>query len=143
MLTNPSRGNLIVYADGSISTQRAGVGIAVCSAEGHILHVGNQSLPHMTSNEAEYAALYFALQEAQRWQPLQLEIRMDNEVVVNQMAGHFAVNSPRLKRMHQHACKLARQFAQIRYCQIPRDLNAIADALASEASAGRKWKMVR
>lgn len=134
------RGELIVYADGSITPQRAGVGVALCDGRGIILYLANQSLPPMTNNEAEYAALHMALFEAAKIIPERVEIRMDSEVVVNQMAGHFAVHSPRLKTMHQKACAMARQLPNVRYVHIPRELNAIADALATEASAGRAWR---
>lgn len=140
MLKTRYLGELIVYADGSILPQRAGVGVAVCDTRGTILQLLNQILPTMTNNEAEYAALHLALIEAAKIAPQQLEIRMDSEVVIKQMTGHFAVHSPRLKIMHQKACELARQFGNLRYTHIPREVNTLADALAAEASAGRAWR---
>lgn len=139
MLTTQSPGEYIVYADGSINPRRSGAGITICTADGTILRAVNRTLPRMTNNEAEYAALHLALTEVQRLNPRVVEIRMDSEIVVNQMAGRFAVNSPKLKPMHRLACELARQIKGIRYVHIRREQNAIADALATEASAGRHW----
>jgi hypothetical protein len=56
------------------------------------------------------------------------------------MTGRCAVHSPALKRWHLQACAAAQQFTRIRYTHIPRELNALADALASEASFGRRWQ---
>jgi ribonuclease HI len=69
----------------------------------------------------------------------QIEIRLDSEVVVYQMIGKFAVRSAALKPLHRQACALARHFSHVSYVHIPRDQNLIADALAGEAVAGRRW----
>ena len=68
-------------------------------------------------------------------------MRLDSEVVVGQMTGRFAVNSPLLKPVHWAACELARNFPRVRYTHIPRGQNVLADALATEASAGRHWSL--
>lgn len=134
---------LIVYTDGSIMPDRSGAGVVVCNRRGEVLQLINNTLPVMTNNEAEYEGLLLAFNVAGGHGAHTLEIRMDSEIVVGQMSGRFAVNSPRLKRMHQKACELARQFSCVHYVHIPRDLNALADALAAEASAGRRWRTAK
>lgn len=133
--------HLILYADGSIQPERAGAGIVVLDKWGGVVCVANRFLPPMTNNEAEYAGLVLALEVAIALGGQYVEVRLDSEVVVYQMMGRFAVNSPALKNWHQQACVLARLMPKVRYTHIPREHNAIADALATEASAGRKWKM--
>lgn len=135
------KGTLILYADGGISPARAGAGVVGQDADGFVLLLGNRPLPLMTSTEAEYAALVLALEVAAKRGEQEIEIRMDNEVVIQQMAGRFAVNSARLKPWHRQACDLARAFRQVTYRHVPRDQNQIANALASEAVAGRTWCM--
>ncbi len=93
----------------------------------------------MNNNEAEYAALVLALETAAHLDVTRLEVLMDSEVVVNQMVGRFAVNSPRLKPWHQQACALALRFGLVRYTHIPRERNQLADALANEAAYGRTF----
>lgn len=133
--------NLIIYTDGSLTPEGAGAGVVVLDVMGHVLHLENQPLEVMTNNEAEYAAVTLALQIATRLEAEVVEIRADSEVIVNQMLGHFAVKSHRLKRYHWQACQLARNFPRVRYTHIPRELNAMADTLAAEASAGRIWSI--
>ena len=133
--------HLLIYADGSIQPECAGAGIVVLDKWGGVVYIANRTLPPMTNNEAEYAGLVLALEAATALGGQYLEIRLDSEVVVYQMIGRFAVNSSALKRWHQQACMLARRLAKVRYTHIPREQNAVADALATEASAGRKWQM--
>jgi len=144
MTANHPGGNyehLLLYADGSIQPERAGAGLVALDKWGSVVYIANRSLPPMTNNEAEYAGLTLALEAAIALGGQFVEIRLDSEVVVYQMIGRFAVNSTALKRCHQHACVLARSLAKVRYTHIPRELNTVADALATEASAGRKWRM--
>lgn len=133
--------HLILYADGSIQPERAGAGVVAVNQLGIVVFVANRTLPPMTNNEAEYAGLMLALETAIGLGGQFVEIRLDSEVVVYQMIGRFSVNSAALKRCHQQACALARALAKVRYTHIPREYNSIADALATEASAGREWKM--
>ncbi|HRF99446.1 MAG TPA: ribonuclease HI family protein, partial [Aggregatilineales bacterium] len=122
---------------------RAGIGAVVTTPQGFIVQVMNQSLAPITNNEAEYEGLLLALRLAKKWEVVTLEIRLDSEVVIYQMTGRFAVNSPALKRLHQQACALTRDFSRVTFTRIPRELNALADALASEASWGREWGRMR
>ncbi len=133
--------SLVIYTDGSLTPEGAGAGVVIMDATGKLLHLQNQRLSTMTNNEAEYAALTLGLQIASRLKTDQVEIRSDSEVIVNQMLGHFAVKSHRLKQYHWQVCELARHFPRIRYTHIPREENALADTLAGEASAGRIWSI--
>lgn len=141
-MTMMSRFNsLIIYTDGSLTPEGAGAGVVVLDTMGQLLHIENQPLDIVTNNEAEYEALSLGLQIAIRLQAEVVEIRADSEVMINQMLGHFAVKSHRLRARHWQACELARRFPKVHYTHIPREQNVLADTLASEASAGRVWKM--
>ncbi len=143
MKINRRGGKLVtVYSDGSITPEHGGAGALVLDARGVVLHFANRVLPVMTSGEAEYAGLILGLELALAAEALVVEMRMDSEVVVRQMSGHFAVNRPRLKTLHWEACELAWQFTRITYTHIPRERNYLADALAAEASAGREWQLI-
>ncbi len=141
MMTPFPSSSLVIYTDGSLTPQGSGAGVVVLDATGQLLHLQNQMLPTQTNNEAEYAALTLALQIAARLKAEVVEIRADSEVMVNQMLGHFAVKSHRLKQCHWQVCELARQFPRVRYVRIPREENILADTLAAEASAGRLWSI--
>lgn len=130
---------LVIYADGGISPKRCGAGVVARDDSGVIAFAANRSLPRMTNNEAEYAALVMALEMAARHRAAEVEMRMDSEVVVNQMIGRFAVNSPKLKPWHRRACAVARRVPTVRYVHVRREQNGVANALAAEAVQGRAW----
>lgn len=138
----PQRNNVIrIYCDGSVNPERSGAGAIVLNESGAVVLLANRILPLMSSNEAEYYGLMLGLELALKLEAQVVEARMDNEVVVKQMAGHFAVNSPRLKTVHRTACDLSRRFARISFVHVHRTENALADTLAAEASAGREWRL--
>lgn len=142
MKTSRPGGNAVtIYADGSITDRAGGAGAVVLDGRGAIVRMANRILPLMSSGEAEYAGLLLGLELALDTGAIVAEIRMDNEVVVKQMAGYFGINSPRLKALHWDACELARRFAKVVYVHIPREENGLADALAAEGSAGREWRL--
>ncbi len=128
---------LSVYCDGGIGATRqaAGVGVVIRDEQNEIVGLVKRSMPAMTNNEAEYAALILALETAKRFDPRALHVYMDSEVVVGQMRGRFSVHSPALRRWHTQACRLARHYPEIVYHYIPRKANRLADALANEALA--------
>jgi len=131
---------LTLYADGASLPHRAGAGAVVLDRRGDIARIVNRPLQPMTNNEAEYAGLMLALEIAESLGAQFVDVKLDSEVVVFQMIGKAAVNSPALKVWHSRACLMALKFQKVRFSHIPRELNALADALAGEAAAGRTWK---
>lgn len=106
-----------------------------------LLHIENRVFDAQDNNEAEYIGLIMGLEIAVEMKADVVDIRLDSEVVVNQMLGTYAVRSNRLKKYHWHACQLALAITRVKYVRIPRDFNGLADALASEASSGRHWQI--
>jgi ribonuclease HI len=136
-INRPGGKAVTVYTDGSSTPEQGGAVAIVLDARGVVVRMANRVLPAQTSGEAEYAGLILGMVLALDAGALVAEVRMDSEVVVKQMSGHYAVNSPRLRTSHWTACDLARQFARIAYVYVPREHNA----LAAEASAGREWRL--
>ena len=126
---------VIVQVDGAIGNtgQASGLGLVVRDASGRVLEVHLKRDRPQTNNEAEYSALIWALETLGRNPPQEVHIYSDSEVMVNQMTGRFSVHSPDLKLLHRQACVLARALPSVTYTHIPRELNSLADALASEA----------
>ena len=134
-------GALIVHADGAIGDGRraTGLGFIVRDARGQVLHLGRKQSGTMTNNEAEYAAIYFALETMRDWRlAREREVRVfsDSRVVVEQLRGEVSVHSPTLQRWHQRTKTLLRQFKRVRFAHVAREENRLADALANEALKG-------
>ncbi|GAB4460820.1 MAG: hypothetical protein Kow0031_40210 [Anaerolineae bacterium] len=126
---------LTIYCDGATGgrDRAAGAAVIIRDEAGEIIGLVKKSLPAMTNNEAEYAALLLALEAAREYRPRQLEVFMDSEVVVGQMTGRFSVRSAALRRWHSQACRWVRHFERVTFTHIPREANELADALAGEA----------
>lgn len=129
------------YADGAIQPKRTGVSVVGVGDEGQIIVLANRTLPPMTNNEAEYQALLLLLELATPYAKLPVQVRMDSEIVIYQMKGRFSVNSPALKALHREACARLPTFVALSFMHVPREQNRLADALASDASFGRGWRI--
>ena len=118
----------------------AGVGLVLEDAEGMRLWGGHRYLGTATNNQAEYEALIAGLSEAARWNPERLEVYMDSQLVVEQLAGRYRVRSGELKTLHARALALLRGFRDWQVKHVPRERNRGADALANRAIDEHKAK---
>ncbi len=124
-----------LYADGAArgNPGPAGAGAALVDEEGHVVAEAMRHLGHATNNVAEYTALIIGLEEARRHEVQDLEIRMDSKLVVEQMNGKWRIKHPNLKPLAIQAGALLASFPKRQILHIPREQNAIADALANRA----------
>jgi ribonuclease HI len=106
------------------------------SASGYVLLDMNDSiifksgvyLGITTNNQAEYQALKFGLEEAQKLGAREVDVYMDSLLVINQMKGIFKVRNRDLWPIHEAIKEQAKQFKKITYTHVPRELNKLADA---------------
>ncbi|KAK3288245.1 hypothetical protein CYMTET_4273 [Cymbomonas tetramitiformis] len=63
----------------------------------------------------------------------ELEIIGDSELVIRQMDGSYQVQDATLKLYHSTASGLARSARSVSYRQVPRELNQLANKVASDA----------
>jgi ribonuclease HI len=86
-----------------------------------------------TNNQAEYQALKFGLEEAQRQRIQHIDVYMDSMLVINQMKGIFKVKNRDLWPIHDAIKTLAQGFKHITFTHVPRALNKEADRKVNEA----------
>ncbi|MCL4862638.1 MAG: ribonuclease HI family protein [Caldilineaceae bacterium] len=118
-----------------------GCGALVRNDDGAILDWAWRTLPQVTSVEAEYAGLLLGVELARRQATNEVIFVMDSAVVVGQMTGRFAVNSPRLRRWYRQACEATQRLPKVGFRHVPRAWNPLADALARQA--GLPWAALR
>lgn len=135
---NFNRPRLQVYTDGAIRPERqlSGLAAVVVDERGHIRHWWSCQAGPMTNNEAEYAAVIFALQRLLLIQPLEIVLYSDSRTVVEQMQGRARARSENMRHAYQQARTLAAGFPHISFHHIPRERNRLADALANETADG-------
>jgi ribonuclease HI len=131
---------LIINTDGGArgNPGPAGIGVVIRSDENQIIAGHKQYIGEATNNVAEYKALILALQKAQEISNFQfpisnLQINMDSELVVRQMQGKYKIKEPTLKLLAVEVFKLIRNFKNVGFVHVPRELNKEADKLVNEA----------
>lgn len=90
-------------------------------------------LGEATNNQAEYAALLLALEEAQNMGIRNLEIRADSELMVRQITGEYKVRNERLREVFEEAQRRIESFDSFKIVHVPREANQEADRLANQA----------
>ncbi|MEU3218629.1 bifunctional RNase H/acid phosphatase [Streptomyces sp. NPDC006971] len=139
---------LVVEADGGSrgNPGPAGYGAVVIDpATGETLAEAAEYIGIATNNVAEYKGLIAGLKAARALAPdasaddvLQVRVRMDSKLVVEQMSGRWKIKHPDMKPLAAEAARVLPPSA-VTYEWIPREQNKHADRLANEAmDAGRR-----
>lgn len=136
--------NITAYFDGGFNpaTSSSGLGCVVYyeqNGKSYRLRRNAPSAELKSNNEAEYAALYLALQELELLGVHHLPVRFigDSKVVINQMAGDWPAMEADLARWADRIDqKVEKLGLQPEYELVPRRENAEADQLATQALDG-------
>ena len=92
---------------------------------------------HVTNNYAEYTALYLGLEKALSLNLERLLVYGDSLLIIKQMKGEYAVNSPNIFNLHKKSKDISSKFLEISYNHVSRNKNRRADALANEGVNSR------
>jgi len=127
---------VIVEADGGArgNPGPAGYGAVVReAATGEVLAERQQAIGVATNNVAEYSGLIAGLAAAAELGAVEVEVRMDSKLVVEQMSGRWQIKNPGLRPLAAQAASLIRRFDSVVFRWVPRNQNVRADALANAA----------
>jgi len=116
----------------------AGAGAVIYDGHGKVLKEISYYLGETTNNVAEYEALVRALTAThtlfgKKLSTMEVEIKMDSELIVRQMHGRYKVKAPNLKDYFAHAQKLLQEMPHHTFVHIPREKNKHADLLVNRA----------
>jgi len=132
---------VVVHFDGSCQPP-AGGGVAGWGflIEGPGLHFEEYGLatrpysPHSTNNVAEYVGAIRALEQLRSvCFSGEVIVEGDSQLVIRQMNGEYEVRAPHLKAYHAWLHELAKGFRKVEFRWVPREENAVADALSKRA----------
>lgn len=137
---------LLVEADGGSrgNPGPAGYGAVVRDADtGEVLREVAAGIGRATNNVAEYEGLLAGLRAAAELDPIEVEVRMDSKLVVEQMTGRWQIKHPDMRELAKQAAAVVRRLPAVRFQHVPRARNTHADRLANEAmdaaAGGREW----
>lgn len=137
---------IICYTDGGArgNPGPAGAGAVIQDQHGKTIAEYSEDLGNGTNNYAEYAAVVLALRALKqrfggKTQNMQIEIRMDSELVQKQLSHEYQIKEPGLipQFIEIHNLRV-KDFPNISFVHIPREENKEADRLANEAMDGAR-----
>jgi ribonuclease HI len=123
------------YCDGA---SRGNPGEAACAVvildeAGTEVLTRTRRLGFATNNVAEYNGVLLALETADELGAKKVRLRLDSELVVNQLNGRYKVKNANLKSLHDQAGVLLARFSTCSIEHISREENQEADKLANDA----------
>src|SRR5437764_13838082 len=131
--------DLVAYVDGGSHGNPGPAAVGIVIADGDEKITIAKFIGHQDSNVAEYVALMEALQYAIARKARRLHVFSDSQVVVRQMTGEYACQSPRLYSLNWTCLKLARSLT-FTIAHVPREHNREAHHLAKSAVRSRHRK---
>lgn len=126
---------LIIYTDGG---SRGNPGPAALGAVVGDREYG-EYLGEMTNNQAEYRAVIFALKKAKQLMgskkaaEMEVEVRMDSELIVKQLNGEYKIKEPELQPLFVEVWNLRLDFKKVDFKHVRREQNKAADSLVNQA----------
>lgn len=132
--------HVVVEADGGSrgNPGAAGYGAVVLDGDsGEVLAERAGWLGIATNNVAEYSGLIAGLEAAAEFGASSVAVRLDSQLVVEQMSGRWQVRNPALRPLAQRAGELRDRFDSVSFEWVPRARNRRADALANRAMDSR------
>ena len=142
--------HLSIYTDGGSrgNPGEAAVGVVIKNEKEDVLKKYGQVIGETTNNEAEYQALIFALKKIKqvfgkaKMAEAQLEVRMDSELIVNQLNHRYKIEEPNLQQLFLQVWNLMLDFGPIKFTAIPREQNKEADRLVNQALDAKQEKLL-
>jgi ribonuclease HI len=125
---------LIINTDGGSrgNPGPAGIGVVFSDENGEIVAKFKEYIGEGTNNTAEYRALVLALTKAKDFEFTEAECRLDSELVVKQLLGHYKVKDAKMKLLYAEVQELM-FFKPVKFVHVRREYNKEADALVNEA----------
>lgn len=125
---------VIAYSDGGSrgNPGPSASGYVLLNVAGDIIFEGGSFLGISTNNVAEYQAVYLALEKALEFGAIVVDMRMDSQLVANQMNGVYRIKHPELAAIHHRIQELSAQFVKVTYTHVAREYNVLADGMVNK-----------
>lgn len=136
---------LLIHFDGGSrgNPGPAGAGVVIIdSAADAPLFEAGFFLGTQTNNVAEYMGLLHALEHAQAFGKVRLQLRSDSELLVRQLTGEYRVKNPALAKLYEEAQRRLLKFDRWQVQHVRREFNSRADQLANLAMDKRQTVIV-
>lgn len=125
---------VVAYSDGGSrgNPGPSASGYVLLDEGGKVIYEGGSFLGITTNNVAEYQAVYLALEKALEFGACVVDMRMDSQLVANQMNGIYRVKHPDLAAIHARIQEMSAQFEKVTYTYVAREYNKLADGMVNK-----------
>lgn len=140
-------GKIIIYTDGGSrgNPGPAAFGFVIQDETGNVVSKGGEAIGIATNNEAEYRGVVAALKKVkqlfgkEKLRGMQVEVRMDSELAVEQLSGRYKIENEKLQPLFMELWNMRVELGNnILFTHIPREKNKEADRLVNEALDARE-----
>jgi ribonuclease HI len=123
---------LVIYTDGASrgNPGPSGAGGVIQTPDGETVEEFREHLGSTTNNVAEYEAVRIGLVRALALGAKRVTVRLDSELVSNQLTGRYKVKDTKLIDRYLEVGQLLSRLESVKFETIPREKNARADSLA-------------
>lgn len=140
---------IVIYIDGGArgNPGQAALGVVITDHHGKIIKEYGQVLGVKTNNEAEYSAAIFALEKVKalwgktRVRNLNIEMRSDSQLLVEQINGRYKIVNDKLIPLFLKLWNLKIDFGEVNFVLISRDDNIDADRMVNQALDQEEGKL--
>lgn len=140
-IASKNANKIIVYTDGGSrgNPGPAALGVMIADEHGKTVKTYGKTLGKKTNNEAEYAAVIFALEKVKalfgkdKIKNMAVEVRLDSELAVKQLSHQYKMEEERLQPLFMKVWNLTIDYGGVNFVHIPREKNWEADRLVNEA----------
>lgn len=131
---------IIVHSDGGArgNPGPAAIGVVIERENGEMIEEISEAIGDTTNNIAEYTAVLRGLQVLEvlfgaKVSEMEVDWRLDSELVVKQLAGEYKVKNPGLRPLFEEIRDLRARFPKLTLKHVRREENKEADRLVNEA----------
>lgn len=131
---------IIVQSDGGArgNPGPAAIGVVIEKEDGEMIEEISEAIGDTTNNIAEYTAVLRGLQVLEvlfgaKVAEMEVDWRLDSELVVKQLAGQYKVKNPGLRPLYEEIRDLRARFPHLTLKHVRREENKEADRLVNEA----------
>jgi len=127
-----SYAEVVIYTDGASKGNPgpSGAGGVILTPDGETIEEFREHLGVTTNNVAEYEAVRIGLARALAVGARHVTVRLDSELVANQLTGRYKVKDTKLIDRYLKVGQLLSRLESVKFETIPREKNARADRLA-------------
>jgi ribonuclease HI len=123
---------VVIYTDGASKGNPgpSGAGGVILTPDGETIEEFREHLGRTTNNVAEYEAVRIGLVRALALGARRVTVRLDSELVSNQLTGRYKVKDTKLIDRYLEVGQLLARLDSVKFETIPREKNTRADRLA-------------